>query len=129
MPKDMSELIATIMNARDDREESEPPKPALLEKSVQARVLLDLLPDVLRKNPFEVGQLLEARENYSHYRWPKKGELAIVTALLEQTIRTPKDGNGIDREDIVILCLVHGRWVEYAVESWRFQPYAGPVEG
>lgn len=98
-----------------------------LDKPTQARVLKDMLPEVHRACPFQVGDLVE-QSQYGAYRFPREGQLAIVSGLNHGLARRRSDDGPIDREDMTVLCDVEGRWVEFSVESWRFKAYDGPVE-
>ncbi len=112
-------------------DEDEPKAAPTQDKAIQARVLLDVLPDLEHPNPFAPGMLVEQRPNYGNYRFPAQGHLAIVTRVYPPLLKNCGEdlASPASREDMVILCLVQRRWVEYAVESWRFQAYAGPIEG
>jgi hypothetical protein len=98
-----------------------------LDKPTQARVLKDMLPEVHRVCPFQVGDLVE-QSQYGAYRFPREGQLAIVSGLNPGIARRRRDDGPVDREDMTILCDVEGSWVEFSVESWRFKAYDGPVE-
>jgi len=111
-----------------------PPK---RDKALQARVLKDMQDAVTRKNPFVVGDLVEQIPAYNSYRFPDAGYLALVVDVFEplniqQRVRRGRSEGPTAREDMVILCAVGDgeteRWVEFSVESWRFQAYTGPVE-
>lgn len=97
---------------------------------VQARVLADMRAVIERKCPFAAGDLVQQIKAFSAYSHPTESELGLVTCVLEPTLR-PAAGRGDDRvsqrEDMVILLLIHSKWVEFAVESWRFQKYEGPI--
>ena len=112
------------MHVGDDPREGTTRK---LDKPTQARVLRDMLPEVQRPCPFAPGDLVE-QSQYGSYRWPREGQLAIVSGLNPALARRRSEDGPIDREDMTILCDVEGRWVEFSVESWRFKPYEGPVE-
>lgn len=103
----------------------EAPKSPVRPKPIQARVLLDILPDVLAINPYKVGDLVEQRPNTIMYNWPADGHLAIVTHLITDA---PRNGKRFERDDMVILCNVDDKWLEFSVESWRFRKYEGAVE-
>lgn len=118
---DVLRMLAELSGNDGDK-----PKATKRSKPLQARVLRDMLPDVNAKNPFQVGDLVEQKPNSGMYNWPEDGEIAIVTSLLNAP---PKAGNKrFERDDIVIMCNVEDKWVEFSVESWRFRKYEGNVE-
>lgn len=102
-----------------------------VDRAMQARVLRDILPDVHRPCPFQIGDLVEQIDSYRSYRFPPKGAIAIVTQLfqvnpLEAHKERTRPGQS-NREDMVILTMAEGTWVEFTVESWRFKAYDGDV--
>lgn len=111
-------IVEEILGAQ---KRAEPPKT----KDVQARILTDLLSCVLRPNPFQVGDLVEQVPAFERYGHPRDGELAIVTDIGPQD--KPESDDTIPRFDMRILVNSRDTWVEFAVESWRFRKYEGPI--
>ena len=92
---------------------------------VQARVLRDILQDVLRPNSFQVGDLIVQRRDLARYNWPSTAQLAIVASV---DVKQPVvEDSTATRDDIIILVLANGEWVLFAVESFRFEKYEGPI--
>jgi hypothetical protein len=135
MSNPMDELMSAIMNGKakvtdhgsftiKSNKDEAPARPL----DVQARILTDLLPEVQRPNPFQVGDIVQQRRAYTRYKYPGNN-LSMVTEVLAQKTRVAGgDGLPCERDDIVILTLVDDdTWVEYAVESWRFEKYEGDI--
>lgn len=125
--KDLSEAITRKMVAQfgDDEAPAKRPLP------MQARNLKDILSEAQRKNPFKERDLVVQRRNARRYKWPSEEEVAIVSYVPPEggTVRTSSADATYNREDMVILCLVgDGTWIEFAVESWRFDRYEGEVD-
>jgi hypothetical protein len=118
-------LSAADLQRIFDRNHGKPPSPPSL--PMQARVLRDLLPAVQRANPFQIGDLVEQIPEFAVYSEPAAGKLAIVSALIDQDLARGKTLQW-DRDDIVLLMEIVGKWGECTVESWRFRKYEGPVE-
>jgi hypothetical protein len=118
-------LSAADLQRLFDRNHGKPPSPPSL--AMQARVLRDLLPAVQRTNPFQIGDLVEQIPEFSVYSEPSAGKLAIVSALINQEPSRSKTSQW-DRDDIVLLMEIAGKWGECTVESWRFRKYEGAVE-
>ena len=101
-------------------------------QDIQARVLKDMLPLVNRECPFAIGDLVVQPKERMVYRYPDEGELAMVVANLKPEEHTEyrrmhQDGPH-ERHDMIILVLAKDNWVKFAVESWRFEPYSGPID-
>lgn len=129
MPHDMKEAIlrGIAEQLNDGGEEPKQPKRPL---PLQARILKDVLPDLQRPNPFKVGDLVQQQRGQRCYKWPDEDALAMVTEVYDPLPPNQRGkGNRCAREDMIIVCNVDGTWVEFAVESWRFDAYQGPVEG
>jgi hypothetical protein len=122
-----------MMKALTERKkEMEEDLPAPKSLPIQARKLLDVLPCVLRSNPFQVGDLVQQIKGLAAYKYPGDGEIAIITGIMPPK-RGPGEDNNHLREDIIALCLCRstsGRsdWVEFSFESWRFEKYEGEIE-
>ena len=123
-----SEMLRALAGAlASHNDDSEDDKPPLKTRPMQARILLDMLGEIRRPNPFKAGDLVEQIKAYDAYRYPEQGKLGMVTANFTQgEFKSNTKHN--QREDMAILCEVDDRWVEFTVESWRFQKYKGPVE-
>lgn len=119
--------IADILDAAMCRHGLQPSLEPSQPLDIQARVLRELLPELQRPNPFQVGDLVEQSEHLSAYTWPRRGQLAVVVELLERgTQRTDRDDR-YERCDMVIAVSANGPFVTFAVESFRFRPYTGEV--
>lgn len=120
-------IIEELIRQRSGGEPSKTAAP-VRPKSVQARVLLDMLPVVTRANPFKPGDLVEQIGAFSAYTMAE--DLVMVTATFEPDLRSAAlEGNKTPREDMLILIVVgDDRWAEVCVESWRFQHYSGKVD-
>lgn len=107
-------------------------QPPAKDKSIQARVLVDMVPVITRLNPFKVGDLVDVVAAYSAYSFVP-GTIAIVTTVWEpDIIANAKDDNRTPREDMLVAGVAYRNdggacWQEVAVESWRFQKYDGPI--
>lgn len=126
----LSEALARqFMEQSEQSEQPSTPKRPL---PIQARVLGDMLEIVQRPNLFKVGDLVIQDPRRRKYRWPDEGFLALVTGVVEAGALPATKGRGGDdvfnREDMIIMVEVDGKWIEFAVESWRFEKYTGPVE-
>ena len=121
-----AELLRMLASAAEEQAKQTEAKRPAQTRAMQARVLIDLLPEVLAANPFKIGDLVEQKPTYSLYKWPAEGAIAIVSAT--DVVSRKDRGNRFEREDIVVLCNVEDEWLEFAVESWRFQKYDGPIE-
>lgn len=115
-------MVANMGNGTDDA-----PKQPL---SIQARNLKDMLTERERPNPFRIGDLIVQRKNASRYKWPEPGvELAMVTDVADPgSFFSSRSDHTHSAEDLIVLCLVEGQWVEFSVESWRFDRYEGEVD-
>lgn len=118
--KEIASMVAQMMGKMREGEGDEV-KPPLRSKEVQAMDLRDVLRSVQRPCPFQVGDLVEQDSTVRGYRYPGDGVVAIVTQVGGLNVRAQSTDGPYRREDIVILCLVDGRWMEFAVESWRFK--------
>jgi len=124
--KSVQEDIIRRMVANMAESSDEPKK---LPLGIQARNLLDIRKEMLRSNPFNPGDLVTQRFNAARYRWPTpKTEVALVTQVGAAGEFGERSDHTYGREDMIILCLVDGTWVEYSVESWRFDRYDGDIE-
>lgn len=146
MDDSKKELLRTLLSAVasgdadmqvvkvDKDEDNEAPSGKMpADRAMQARVLKDILPELQRPNPFKVGDLVVQRKAHKSYQYPRDRDLAIVSHVVDDPLAgTPRasrpDRVTNEREDIVILCFAKSQWVEFAVESWRFDLYDGPVE-
>ena len=119
--KDMKEALARqLMASMVDTHDDGRPKAPQRTMPMQARVLTDLLPEIIKPNPFRVGDLVTQSTAYTQYNWPQDGAVAIVSAVVElPTVRIDSKGrNRFDREDMVVLCNVDGKWIEiYPVDT------------
>jgi hypothetical protein len=103
-------------------------QPSQMPPERQARVLMDILPCVSRRNPFKVGDLLVQTKNYRAYQGLENA-LCIVTEIIHSP--PPQHKSGIYNRWDIIVAYHHqecSTWVEAMVESWRFERYDGPVE-
>jgi len=117
------EDIIRHMVARLKGEESSSKQPL----SIQARNLLDIREERLRFNPFKPGDLVMQRRNVARYRYPEpETEVAIVTNVGANF--PDKSDDTYSESDMVVMCLASGQWVEFVVESWRFDRYDGEVD-
>ena len=115
----IARMIADGLREAHDR--AEKPKA----KDVQARVLIDLLAVVTQPNPFKVGDMVEQIPAFQRYTFPSDGKLAIVSGI---GLEPDKESDGsVTRTDMRILLQADATWVEFTVESWRFQKYEGSV--
>lgn len=82
---------------------------------------------------FDIGDLVTQKPGLECYRWPEKGQPAIVTRFLHDGER--RDGERRDEAasniylpaDIVIGVITpDGEFTEYAVDSARFMPWPLP---
>lgn len=130
----MKSIEAEIIRSMVERMGDGADAPARLPTPIQARNLRDMLQEVLRPNPFKIGDLVVQRKNASRYRWPDDGEVAIVTLIAGENEYVQDEpgaqrDNTFTRQDMVVLCnITGGTWIEYPVESWRFDHYAGEVD-
>lgn len=112
--------------------EDEPESTMLRPLEIQARNCRDMLEEVMRPCPFRSGDLVVQRKNAMRYRWPSSDEVAIVSHVAqpgEKLRDNHSQDNTFTRQDMLILCLASDdTWVEYAVESWRFDRYEGEVD-
>lgn len=101
-----------------------PPKP----KDVQARILKDMLPLVLKPSDLKVGDLIEQLPAFARYKYPGPDELAIVTDVGSfRDAGSDDSDNTVSRLDIRILVFARDTWAEFYVESWRFKSYDGLI--
>ncbi len=125
--KGINEAIIRSMVGKLDNDDDASPRQPL---PIQARNLKDMLTEKQRLNPFQVGDLVVQRKNASRYRWPEPGtEVAMVTEVADPYSFFPsKMDTTHNREDLIVMCLAEGQWVEFGVESWRFDRYEGEVD-
>lgn len=87
-----------------------------------------LLADTHAPCPFQVGDMVTQRTEYTRYRWPTDGQLAIVSELWPTNTFKPGDnGLAAERADMIILVYAKDEWAQFGVESWRFAKYNGDV--
>lgn len=126
--KDAMRALASMMASADDDDDDDAPPTVRLPKDVQARVLTDMVDVVNRPCPFKIGDIIEQRTEFSQYRYPGK-QLAVVTGFIKSPVYKGKDDDSrpVCRNDIIVLCRAHDSWVEFQMESWRFQKYEGEI--
>jgi len=102
------------------------------DKPIQARVLLDMLPLIHRINPFEPGNLVEQVKSRAAYNYPDDTVFLVTHVFQPEVSVQARAHNNTPREDMLVAvispCGSSGHWHEWAVESWRFERYAGPIE-
>lgn len=93
---------------------------------------INLLKEVSRrvdkKYIFEKGQLIRWKPNLKNRNFPEYGEPVIITCVLEKPTFDPSEMTASSpyfREPltIVVARIVDGDFVEYYVDSRRFEPY------
>ncbi|HET6346653.1 MAG TPA: hypothetical protein VFH51_17095 [Myxococcota bacterium] len=110
-------------------------EPKAYDPAIRARVLKEMLPAVLRKNPFKAGDIVQVNPACRITDHPRPGALCLVTEVFEQDAveRVQDHSCKTPREDMLILLSLPTpegaeAWVELAAESWRYTAYTGPVE-
>lgn len=102
-------------------------KPAPIADEVEARVLRDLLGVIRQPMTLQVGDLVRQREHFDCYTFGRK--VCIVSHLFY----SPNLSHGTEtaelRNDMIVLVRVGDKHQpqEFAVQSWRFERYVGPV--
>lgn len=132
----INDLLAAIAEGGEQTNKDMRKVVGALELPMQARVLIDMLPCLQRANPFEVGELVVQAKEFQAYNYPEpETGVAIVSSRLAPDFKkyaVSESNNTLPRQDMVILALARHpdgrqRWMEYAVESWRFRKYEGPI--
>lgn len=90
---------------------------------IQARVLKDVLAERQKPNPFAVGDLVQQRKEFYRYTI----DFGIVSRIGAVAGEQRSGGDSIEQTDIVVLVESRGQWVEFPVESWRFEKYTGEI--
>jgi len=130
---DLQKLFERMM-ANNESDEDSGAATSTRPLDVQARVLLDMLPTLKRPNPFKVGDLVVQRKGCAIYKWPQPGCLGIVTEAMtpdatSKIVQQGRDGGIMERVDMVVMCVAQGdgveAWLEFAVDSWRFDMWEG----
>lgn len=127
---DLEELMSAIRHKARANDDDDDGDRAILSPEMQARVLTDMVPIVNRPCPFAVGDVVRTIKGYGVYIHISHKKMAVVTKVLPDTsgkLSDRKYGSPVEREDMVVLALVDGRWTEFTVDSWRFEKYDGPV--
>ncbi len=102
-------------------------------EGMEARRILDFYRDLSEKHQFQVGDLITWKRGLKNGKYPRQGYPAIVTRIYDTPlIREDMDsGSNHYREplDMVILVDTGDEVSEFHVDSRRFRPYDGPIEG
>lgn len=114
---DLTDLLQKVSEQGDIRQGRDCTQP----RDIQAEVLKDILSERQRKNPFQVGDLVEQINHLRRYRYPGEGQIAIVSDVITEPKPDP-DSNTFDKNDMVVMCIVDtNEWIQFCVESWRFK--------
>lgn len=95
---------------------------------VEARVLLDLLSDIREPlSRLQVGDLVRQREAFDCYTFGRR--LCVVSHIFPAPYLDHTTPTAELRNDLLILVRVgqEARPQEFAVQSWRFERYVGPI--
>lgn len=83
----------------------------------------------LRKESFEVGQIVKWKENLKNRRLPQKNQPAIVVAILDEPVISKDDESGspyfLETLDIILGIIVDDdSFLTFYYDSRRFEPYS-----
>ncbi len=100
---------------------------------IEARRILDLFNDMNVTNGFATGDLVTWKQGLKNGRYPQKNYPAIVTRIYETPLSRSdmESGSNHFREplDLVILVDTGDEVSEFHVDSRRFKPYEGQIDG
>jgi hypothetical protein len=131
MPNFENALAKAVMSSLTDEGESDqvtkrPPE-------IEARRIVDLYNDLHAKEPFAIGDLVTWKQGLKNGRYPEKNYPAIVTRIYDAPLNREdmESGSNHFREplDLVILVDTGDEVSEFHVDSRRFKPYKGHIEG
>ena len=131
MPDFEKALAKAVMSALSEEGEEEavskrPPE-------IEARRIIDLYNDLEKRHEFKPGDLVCWKQGLKNGRYPEKNYPAIVTRVYDKPIlRTDMEsGSNHFREplDMVIMVDTGDEVSEFHVDSRRFRPYEGDIEG
>ena len=100
---------------------------------IEARRILDLFNDMNASTGFATGDLVTWKQGLKNGRYPQKNYPAIVTRIYDTPISRSdmESGSNHFREplDLVILVDTGDEVSEFHVDSRRFKPYEGQIDG
>ena len=124
-------LAKAVMSSLSEEDEMEtvckrPPE-------LEARRILDLFNDMNTTCGFATGDLVTWKQGLKNGRYPQKNYPAIVTRIYDTPISRSdmESGSNHFREplDLVILVDTGDEVSEFHVDSRRFKPYKGQIDG
>jgi hypothetical protein len=81
----------------------------------------------LKKESFQVGQIVKWKENLKNRKLPDKNQPAIVVFVLDEPIISSEENSGspyfLETLDIVLGILVNNNFLIFYYDSRRFQAY------
>jgi hypothetical protein len=124
----MSDLARFLREMQSDDNETEAMLP--LKAEAQAGQLRESFAALAKKHQFLVGDLVQWKAGLKNKKSPAYDQPIIVTEVLSQAIIDSKDESGSPyfREPLDIKAgeIKDGDFLEYYMDSRRFEPYSGP---
>lgn len=81
----------------------------------------------LKKEAFEVGQIVKWKENLKNRRLPHKNQPAIVISILDEPVISTDDESGspyfLETLDIILGIVDDGTFLTFYYDSRRFESY------
>jgi hypothetical protein len=125
MSKQQDVIAELLKNLRDKDLNSEEGKSYGEEHLTQLKVVCS---NFLRKESFEVGQLVKWKDNLKNRKLPYKNQPAIVVALLDEPVTNNEEESGspyfLEPLDIILGIIVDdGTFMTFYYDSRRFEAY------
>lgn len=97
---------------------------------VSPKKLKECYKNLVKKNKFKVGDLVQWKSCMKNRKMPQEGEPAIILEIYEDPIFDEKEKSGTPyfREPYnIVLGVMHhdGNFLAYHLDSRRFEPYTG----
>ena len=125
MSKQQDIIVEILKNLREKNADTEEDKNYGEEHITQLKSACE---DFLRKESFEVGQIVKWKENLKNRKLPHKNQPAIVIAILDEPIISTDNESGspyfLETLDIILGIIVDdGTFLTFYYDSRRFEAY------
>jgi hypothetical protein len=125
MSKQQDVIAELLKNLREKDADSEEEKNYGEEHLVQLKSACE---SFLRKETFEVGQIVKWKKNLKNRKIPHNNQPAIVIAILDEPVSSTDDESGspyfLETLDVILGIIVDdGTFLTYYYDSRRFEAY------
>lgn len=125
MQMHMIGLPAGLMGESEDEQKAE------LAPDIAARRLLDHFADLQKRHTFKPGDLIQLKQGFELYRWPKYGQPAIVERIFAEPVPGREDvlsERGVDFDiRVMVVDAAHNHVSLFPTCSAWFEPYTGEI--